>query len=361
MTSYLLWGYMQELIMTSTFNPTDRVPDGKFPSAAFCVFSNRLLAILVAMVMVKIRHGAIFANNKAPLIAFCPPAFSNTMSSWSQYRALKYVSFPEQTVFKSSKIIAVMLMGKYLQGKSYPLTQYAEAFLITVGVIFFSLASREGDSDRDDQTEFIGLIFLVIYITFDSFTSQYQDKIYTQYGKEAVDPFQMMLGVNVTAIIMTSSGLILSGDVPVIWEFLLANPNAAWYNLLTAITSASGQICIFYTIKQFGPIVFTIIMTTRQMLSICLSAIIFGHLISFKAFAGAFLVFAVLFYQIRRKYLDSTKKRKMDKSGAGKNSLVALADQEAQEEPLIKRPPVVSDNDEENGKHQHSRGSPSSK
>lgn len=98
--SYLTWGYMQELIMTTEFTPTPRVPDGKFPSAAFCVFSNRFLAVIVALIAVRIKHGAFFANNKAPLYAFTPCALSNTMSSWSQYASLKYVSFPVQTVFK---------------------------------------------------------------------------------------------------------------------------------------------------------------------------------------------------------------------------------------------------------------------
>ena len=291
--------------MTSQFNPTTRVPDGKFPSAAFCVFSNRLLAVLVAMAMVKYRHGAVFANNTAPLLAFCPPALSNTLSSWSQYAALKYVSFPEQTVFKSSKIIAVMLMGKVLQQKTYPWSQYGEALLITVGVVIFSLAAKEGNEDRDNHTEFLGILMLVCYISFDSFTSQYQDKVYRQYGRDHVDPYQMMLGVNVSAICMTTMGLLVSGDVPVVWEFLLANPNAVVYNFLTAVTSASGQICIFYTIQQFGPIVFTIIMTTRQMLSICLSTLLFGHSLSGKAILGALLVFGVVLDRIRRKYQAS--------------------------------------------------------
>jgi solute carrier family 35 (adenosine 3'-phospho 5'-phosphosulfate transporter), member B2 len=67
-------------------------------------------------------------------------------------------------------------------------------------------------------------------------------------------------------------------------------------------TSASGQLAIFFTIKKFGPIVFTIIMTTRQMFSICISAIAFGHEISIKAALGAVLVFAVLFDDVRRQY-----------------------------------------------------------
>lgn len=306
--SYLTWGYMQELIMTTPFHPTDRVPNGKFPSAAFCVFSNRFLAVIVALISVRLRKGAFFANNKAPLLAFTPCALSNTMSSWSQYASLKYVSFPVQTVFKSSKIIPVMMMGKLLKGTNYPISQYVEAMLITIGVVIFSVMSKS--SDKDTSTELLGLVFLLSYIFFDSFTSQWQDKVYREYGRPNVDPYQMMLGVNTSAIIITTTGLILTGDFPIVWEFLLANPIAFRYNVITAITSASGQLCIFYTIKEFGPIVFTIIMTTRQMFSICISAIIFGHDISIKAAFGAILVFSVLFYQIRRKYLARQAKTK---------------------------------------------------
>jgi len=139
-TSYLTWGYMQELIMTTEFNPTERTPDGKFPSAAFCVFSNRFLAIIVAVIAVKLRHGSLHAG--APLIAFSPCALSNTLSSWCQYASLKFVSFPVQTVFKSSKIIPVMLMGRLLKGTSYPCKQYIEAAMITLGVAVFSVSSK---------------------------------------------------------------------------------------------------------------------------------------------------------------------------------------------------------------------------
>eukprot|EP00984_Skeletonema_dohrnii_P003130 scaffold1043_cov127-Skeletonema_dohrnii-CCMP3373.AAC.2 len=304
--SYLTWGYMQELIMTTTFTPTASAPDGRFPSAAFCVFSNRFLAIIVAMIAVRIKHGAILQNNVAPLVAFAPCALSNTMSSWSQYASLRYVSFPVQTVFKSSKIIPVMVMGKFLKGANYPYSQYLEALLITVGVAIFSIASKSSNSDT--TTEIIGLLFMCTYITFDSFTSQWQSKVYDKYGKANVDPYQMMLGVNSSAIVMTTMGLIAGGDIPKIIEFFQVNPNVLQYNIITAITSASGQLFIYTTIKEFGPIVFTVIMTTRQMMSICISSILFGHTMTWKAAVGALLVFGVLFYQIRRKYIASQRK-----------------------------------------------------
>ena len=308
--SYLTWGYMQELIMTTEFAPTPRVPSGRFPSAAFCVFSNRFLAVIVAVICVRIKHGAVFNNNAAPLIAFTPCALSNTMSSWSQYASLKYVSFPVQTVFKSSKIIPVMMMGKLLKGTKYPISQYLEAIAITAGVAIFSMSSKKHKSDQTDSTNLIGLIFLILYVCFDSFTSQWQDRVYSKYGRENVDQYQMMLGVNTSAIIITTVGLIVTGDFPIVYEFLAANPKAFSYNVITAITSASGQLCIFYTIKEFGPIAFTIIMTTRQMFSICISAFVFDHPISGQSLVGAGVVFAILFWQIRGKYHSRKLKKK---------------------------------------------------
>jgi len=300
--SYLTWGYMQELIMTTVFdNKTEHAQDGKFPSAAFCVFSNRFLAVIVGAIACRIRHGAFFANNKAPLRDFAPCAMSNTLSSWSQYASLKYVAFPVQTVFKSSKIIPVMVMGKFLKGTNYPFGQYVEAFFITIGVAIFSLSSKT--STNDSSTHVIGLIFMLMYICCDSFTSQWQSKIYEQHGRANVDQYQMMLSVNSWAITITTIGLIVTGDFPVVIEFLRANPVAFHYNVITAITSATGQLFIFYTIKEFGPIVFTVIMTTRQLFSITISCIIFNHTISPIAFFGAFMVFSVIGYQIRRKYL----------------------------------------------------------
>jgi len=310
-TSYLTWGYMQELIMTTPFEPTKYSPDGLFPSAAFCVFSNRFFAIIIAVISVRWKHGSTFANNIAPLYAFTPCALSNTISSWSQYASLRFVSFPVQTVFKSSKIIPVMMMGVILKGSVYPLIQYIEAFLVTVGVAIFSLFS--GEVDYNGNTEMKGFFYMILYVTFDCFTSQWQDKIYLTYGKSNVDPYQMMLGVNLSAICITTFGLIISGDFLIVYEFFLTNPSVLWYNVITAITSASGQLCIYSTIKEFGPVVFTIIMTVRQMISICISSMVFGHNITREALGGAVLVFGVLFCQIRRKYVG----KRIIKNGNG--------------------------------------------
>jgi solute carrier family 35 (adenosine 3'-phospho 5'-phosphosulfate transporter), member B2 len=111
----------------------------------------------------------------------------------------------------------------------------------------------------------------------------------------------MMFWVNTWAVMITLSALFVSGEAYTVLEFLSVNPQALMYNIITAITSATGQFFIFYTIKEFGPIVFTVIMTTRQMLSMVISSVLFNHHMSFFSFVGAALVFGTVIVSIRRK------------------------------------------------------------
>lgn len=294
--SYLLWGLMQELIMNTQYSPTPMNPSGMFPSATFCVFSNRFLAIIFAALCCWRVHGTVYSS--APLLAFTPCALSNTISSYSQYQALSFVSFSTQTLFKSTKVIPVMLMGKLLKGTNYHCIAYLEAIVITAGVALFSLAKTEKHGNESQNTELYGFILLSSYVLADSFTSQWQSRLYRDYGK--IDHYHMMFGVNVSSIVLTCAALLFSNEVPKVMEFFVYHPDAFWFNVLTAITSTTGQVAIFYTIKRFGPIVFTIIMTTRQMLSIVLSTIFFGHTLSYQSYLGAALVFAAVFHSIHR-------------------------------------------------------------
>ena len=197
--SYIVWGMMQGLIMSTHFHPTPLTPSGHFPSATFCVFSNRFLAIIVSAVACWITHGT--TTSAAPLLSFTPAAISNTLSSWSQYQALDYVGFALQTIFKSSKIIPVMLMGTVIKGTVYSKLEYFEAVGITIGIVIFSL-SKGNFTSAGVSNEIIGFCLLALYVLSDSFTSQWQSKIYRDYGK--IDHFQMMFGVNVSSMIITT-------------------------------------------------------------------------------------------------------------------------------------------------------------
>lgn len=296
---------------------------GRFPSATFAVFSNRVLAVVVAGAVTMFRHNGKLSL-PAPYYAFAPCALSNSLSSFGQYQALRYVSFPLQTISKSTKVIPVMLMGKVLNKKTYPTIDYVEAVVISLGVSIFSLAGSTSGGDGGGSDQFsealLGLSMLALYIVSDSFTSQWQSKVYQAHP--TVDQFQMMWAVNSWAIMMTLFALVTSGEFMLTIRFLMLNPGAVIDNITIAITSATGQLFIFYTIKTFGPVVFTIIMTTRQVFSIVISVMLFGHSITPSALIGAAGVFGAIFHRIKRQ-AKAAKERKAAQANASSQPQIA--------------------------------------
>jgi adenosine 3'-phospho 5'-phosphosulfate transporter B2 len=70
--------------------------------------------------------------------------------------------------------------------------------------------------------------------------------------------------------------------------------------VVLSVTSATGQLFIFYTIKEFGAVVFTIMMTTRQVFSLFISLVLFGHTIGMVGWLSIVSVFGILFFRIYR-------------------------------------------------------------
>uniref|UniRef100_A0A7S2HMN6 Sugar phosphate transporter domain-containing protein n=1 Tax=Octactis speculum TaxID=3111310 RepID=A0A7S2HMN6_9STRA len=295
--SYLTWGLMQETVVTTNYGPTPRVPSGKFPSATFLVFANRFLAIFVAAMLCYNRHGTL--SSGAPFWYFSPCSMSNVLSSYGQYAALKYVSFPLQVLFKSTKLIPVMLMGTFLHGGKYTPRDYLEAMAIAAGVAIFTFSKSSGG--KEVETEPIGILLLVMYVTCDAFTNQWQKRINKEYSK-SVDSYQMMFAVNSFSIMFTVSYLLLSGEMWIALEFITYHPKCLAHIFINSVTSATGQLFIFYTILKFGPVVLTIIMNTRQMISMIISCIIFQHPVSLGSYCGASIVFGVISYGSYQKY-----------------------------------------------------------
>jgi drug/metabolite transporter (DMT)-like permease len=60
-------------------------------------------------------------------------------------------------------------------------------------------------------------------------------------------------------------------------------------------------INLTYLRKNFGATVFTLIMTTRILVSIALSCVLYGHQVSATGFFGLMLVLSAVLYRIRRK------------------------------------------------------------
>ncbi|XP_030200362.1 adenosine 3'-phospho 5'-phosphosulfate transporter 1 [Gadus morhua] len=296
--SYLTWGVLQERVMTRSYGeaPAEQAvgePDAggeRFTDSQFLVFMNRILALTVSglwcLIIKQPRHGA-------PLYKYSFASLSNILSSWCQYEALKYISFPTQVLAKASKVIPVMLMGKMVSHKSYEYWEYLTAALISVGVGLFLLSSSAAHQPST-VTTFSGAVILAGYIVFDSFTSNWQDHLF----KYKMSSVQMMFGVNLFSCLFAVGSLLEQGALVEALAFMHRHPDFACHAALLSVCSACGQLFIFYTISQFGAAVFTIIMTLRQAIAILLSCLLYGHAVTAMGVLGIGVVFLALFLRL---------------------------------------------------------------
>jgi adenosine 3'-phospho 5'-phosphosulfate transporter B2 len=106
MGSYLTWGVLQEKIMTREY-VDENGKKSFFKDSQFLVFSNRLLAFCIAIGYLYLKQQT---RHRAPLFKYSYASFSNVLSAWLQYEALKFISFPTQVLAKSCKLVPVMIM-----------------------------------------------------------------------------------------------------------------------------------------------------------------------------------------------------------------------------------------------------------
>lgn len=305
--SYSTWGYLQEKIMTTNY--VDSLGNkGRFNDSQFLVFVNRILAFALALLVIMMRRQP---RHKAPLFKYSYCSFSNIMSSWCQYEALKYVSFPTQVLAKASKIIPVMLMGKVVSKKKYEYYEYVVALLISVGMVAFLMGNDDGKK-ASNGTTFSGFVILVGYMAFDSFTSNWQGELFTEYKMSSI---QMMAGVNLFSCLLTSVSLLQQGVFYTSLIFMSQYSRFLLDCIILSICSACGQLFIYYTISTFGPVAFVIIMTVRQVFAVVLSCIVFQHALAPIAIIGIFIIFSALFLKIYCGYRMKMKKKTVSTGG----------------------------------------------
>lgn len=183
-----------------------------------------------------------------------------------------------------------MIMGRIISRNKYEVYEYLVAMTISMGMILF-LSGSYDHSKHTPITTITGLFLLCLYMVFDSFTSNWQSEIFKSYG---ITSLQMMAGVNLFSTMFTSASLFVQGGFAEGLQFSSEHPKFLVDCVILSVSSAIGQLFIFFTISKFGAVVFTIIMTLRQAVAILLSCLIYKHNISPLGILGIFIVFLAI-------------------------------------------------------------------
>ncbi|XP_073304479.1 UDP-galactose/UDP-glucose transporter 5-like [Primulina huaijiensis] len=310
MSTLLIYGVLQEKIMRIPYGPNKEY----FKYSLFLVFCNRITTSAVSA-------GVLLAGKKAlepvaPIYNYCVVSVSNILTTTCQYEALKYVSFPMQTLAKCAKMIPVMIWGTVIMQKTYSGRDYVFAFLVTLGCSIFILYPTTGDISLYSQgreSTVWGVSLMLGYLGFDGFTSTFQDKLFRGYDMEI---HNQIFYTTLCSCMLSFIGLILQGNLLMAIDFV-SRHNDCFIDIAILSTVATiSQFFISYTIRNFGALTFATIMTTRQLVSILLSCIWFGHPLSPEQIIGAAIVFGSIYSKSFLKSKQSSLNTELTANGA---------------------------------------------
>jgi len=295
--SFCIWGLAQERILTQTYN-------GDFFVYSYgLVFLNRLGGLILSSILMYYLKVEWVSS---ALWEYSFPSVANMLSSWCQYEALQYVSFPLVMLAKALKIVPIMLMGKFLNNSTYESYEYICAGTIGFGLYLFLDSSEHIDlrqnvfGDPESITgAMCGVVLLILYLFFDSFTGQWQSRMFKL--NRSMSPLQMMLIMNAFSATFSMVTLIHKEELSASLGFVYEHPTMLVHLLVFCVCSTVGQLFIFYTVKSFGAVVFAIIMSVRILFSTILSCVVYSHPINELGFIGILIVFGANGYRIHKK------------------------------------------------------------
>jgi len=289
---YITYGILKEQIVTQ-----DKI------ASPVLILATRLMSVLCAAVAMLVTEGKVSFEGP-PIHHFFAFGLSNELSTWAGYAVLSYVSFPVQIMAKSCKMLPSMLMGRVVNKTQYRMSQYLQAVgaMICVTIMHLSEeggagAGQEDNSSEDSHLRFVnallGVSLLGVFFVADGFTSQWQTALYKKHPELTQTKMMFMgnlFGLLITLASIASRWSTVSRSLSLAYE----HPEILGRILCLGLSGAMGQFCIYTAIKLLGSLAFTWIMTARQLLSVLISLVLFGHGVSPLKLLCIMTVFAIM-------------------------------------------------------------------
>ncbi|KAL7694701.1 putative UAA transporter [Plasmopara halstedii] len=280
MVSFTLHGIMLERIATH------RVLGEMSMTSVFCAFNS-----IVAIGLSRVRNEKPSTMPQSLLALVGALAFASTIASMV---ALRYVTYITRILGKSCRSIPIMVLGVLL-GRKYDLKKYLSVIVLSTGVAIFLFGTvQEKQEDSVEQNSYddtsaehkrtpnmvIGFSLLVLSLFLDGATGALEDKFMETYH---IGAFDLMFSVNLYKALFSAFGMVINGEATHFLKYVIPSLPSLF---MLSFTGAWGQAFIFFTISNFGALTSAIIGTCRKVLSIVLSVVLFGHILSIQQMVG---------------------------------------------------------------------------
>uniref|UniRef100_A0A023G3L0 Putative udp-galactose transporter related protein n=1 Tax=Amblyomma triste TaxID=251400 RepID=A0A023G3L0_AMBTT len=297
--SYFYYGVLHEEITRTKYGPKKET----FVYAQSLLFLSCIMNALFAKLMLStfLKQGADTTRRSYYMIS----AFTYLGAMLASTICLQFVSYTTQVVGKSCKPIPVMVLGVLIGGKRYALSKYLSILVVVLGVALFIYKDSKASAQVSSQGMLgKGEILLLVSLALDGLTGAVQERMKSEHQTKSG---HMMLMTNLWSIVYLVGTQLFTWEVLGFVAFVQKYPALVPNILLFTVTGALGQILIFRTVSEFGPLPCSVVTTTRKFFTVLGSVIIFNNPLGTRQWVGVVLVFSGLMADA---YFGKTSKAK---------------------------------------------------
>ncbi|RZF39329.1 hypothetical protein LSTR_LSTR000850 [Laodelphax striatellus] len=278
---YLIYGYLQELIFTLEGSKSFGWYLTLVQFAFYSIFGFLELAFQgkTGERQVSLKVYTVWA-----LLALGTMGFSNS--------SLEHLNYPTQVMFKSCKLIPVMVGSIIILKKKYSVIDYSAAILMSLGLTMFTLA----DSRLSPKFSAIGVVMIFCALLCDAIIGNFQEKVFKAQSPPMAEVvlYSYSIGFCILLTIMTMSGSLVRGILVVPHVFYM-------YALLFSLSGYLGLQIVLTLVKTSGALTAVTITTCRKAVSILLSFIFFAKPFTFQYLWGGSLIVLAIYLNVLSK------------------------------------------------------------
>eukprot|EP01084_Bolivina_argentea_P126874 224526_1 len=232
----------------------------------------------------------------------CAMTFARSLTLFS----LIHLNYPTQVIFKSMKLLFVLL-GSYLCfGLQYSFFEIIGHISMVIAAILFSL----GDHETQTRFTLTGLVLVLTSLIFDSIHANYQEYALRKFK---CNINELMIYSNGIAAFLSGIACILTQEIHEVIAFVKYNPNI-WFLMLIRSTSIYvGAVAYLGLTKRFGAVSASEVTTARKVLTIITSYYLFPKPFitkhSFGSISFAFAIFASIYAKRQKKAIKPKVKK----------------------------------------------------
>ncbi|KAG7177078.1 Adenosine 3'-phospho 5'-phosphosulfate transporter 2-like [Homarus americanus] len=268
---YLIYGYILELIFTL---------DGMRPHGWFLTLVQFAFYTLFALLEIFISGCSI--NRKIPLKTYVIIAILTVGTMGFSNSSVGYLNYPTQVIFKSCKLIPVMIGSMLILGKRYSFAEVVACLCMSLGLIWFTLA------DTTVQPN-----FSITALLCDAVIGNVQEGAIKKHKEDTTHVVLYSYSIGFFLIFI---GLILTDQLIPAVSFASQFP---WEVYGRAVLLSAAGFCgvqvVLTLVTFYGALVAVTVTTFRKAITICLSFILFSKPFTIQYVWGGLLVIAGIY------------------------------------------------------------------